>query len=186
MTNFFIKRAGFGIILLITGIIGLNTVFAGSLPKVGTSLPEFTITASDKDRSYLGVGAEKEFTFDNIKGRLVLIEIVGVYCPVCHKQFPKMRKLFFQIAKDKALAEKVKFLAITVGGNVNEIAYLKKQFKIPYPVVPDLKFKIHKLLGEPRTPFTILVKNDRKIVYAHLGLIGDFDKFLANIRKLAE
>ena len=165
---------------------GSAPAISGTLPEKGSVLPEFSMTApeAEGERNYLGIGNDPEFTFDKIKAEIVVLEIVGVYCPICHKQFPKMTQFFSRIEKDKVLSEKVRIVSIAAGNTDKEVAYLKKQFKLNYPVISDPKFDIHKALGEPKTPFTMLVTKDRKVVYTHLGMITDFDKFFSQIKEL--
>jgi len=165
---------------------GSVPAFSGTLPEKGSILPEFSMTAPEKEeeRTYLGIGNEPEFTFDKIKADIIVLEIVGVYCPVCHKQFPKMIQFFSRIEKDKAMSGKVCIVSVAAGNTAKEADYLKKQFKLSYPVIMDPKFDIHKALGEPKTPFTMVVTKDRKIVYTHLGMITDFDKFFSLIKEM--
>ena len=82
--------------------------------------------------------------------------------------------------------KKTKILAVAVGTNPIETAYFKKENKIPYPVIKDPKFEIYKLLGEPRTPFIMLVSRDKKVVFAHLGIIKDIDKFFLQIKNFVQ
>ncbi|MGE0082785.1 MAG: peroxiredoxin family protein [Desulfococcaceae bacterium] len=167
---------------------GSAPAFSGTLPEKGSKLPEFSMTApkAEEERTYLGIGNDPVFTFDQIKADIIVLEIVGVYCPVCHKQFPKMTQFFSRIEKDRSMSEKVRIVSICAGNTEKEVAYLKKQFKLNYPVITDPKFDIHKALGEPQTPFTMLVTKDRKIVYAHLGMITDFDKFFSMIKEMVQ
>ena len=187
MNRIFSQRLFFHIAMFSFLIAAYVPAAAGDQPKPGDKLPEFALNApaSSAELSYLGLAKTPTFEFDQLGADLVVMEIIGVYCPKCHLQYPKMKKLFHQVQKDRALAAKVKFLSIAIGANPAEVAFLRKQFQLPYPVTTDPLFEIHKKLGEPRTPFTMLVTKDGKIVYAHLGLIENFDKFLAEIRKQA-
>jgi peroxiredoxin len=119
-----------------------------------------------------------------VDGHLLLMEIIGVYCPQCHKQAPGFNRLFQRIEKDPKLKAKVKFLAVAAGGTATEIAYLRREFSIPFPVISDARFEIHKQLGEPRTPFTMLLDRNRKVVFAHVGIIEDLDAFFQKIAGL--
>ena len=74
-------------------------------------------------------------------------------------------------------------LAIAAGGNTNEIKYLYEQIQYSFPVVPDEKFEVHKLLGEPRTPFTLLVDPEGKVLYTHMGVIENVDAILKLINE---
>lgn len=185
------KKTIMRIIFLNLMIMSLCSVpaFSGTLPAVGSILPEFKLETpgSEKERSYLGIsGDEKSFSIDQAKYKLVLIEILGVYCPKCHIQHPVFNKLFHRIRKDPDMNKKIKMIGIAAGANPMEVEYLKKEYRIPYPIFKDPKFEIHKILGEPRTPFTMLVTSDKNIAFAHLGMIKDIDNFFLRMKKLVQ
>lgn len=161
--------------------------FAGkTILKKGDLLPGFTMKApaSEQDRLYLGIGNKETFSMKDIDARLVFLEILGVYCPKCHIQHPLFNKLFFRIKKDPELFKKVKFLGIAAGANPMEVEYVKKENRIPFPIITDQKYEIHKLLHEPRTPFTMIVTKDGTIEFAHLGIIKDIDELFQKIKKM--
>lgn len=176
-----------GVFSLIFGC-GLSPAFSGDLPSKGAFLPDFQLEApaSEQERRYLGIGPSPSFSIGQVEGRLFMVEIVGVYCPQCHIQFPRFNNLYHRIMKDPELKGKVKVFAVAVGANPTEIAYLKKESHIPYPVLQDPAFKIHKLLGEPRTPFTMLVNKNREVLFAHLGTMEDMDALYLKIRSLTK
>ncbi len=167
-------------------VLTLAPVFtlAGELPAVGTELPEFQLETpkSEEEQAYLGIKGSPSFSITQLKGELVLIEIIGVYCPRCHRQHPLFNKLFYRIKKNTEMYNKTKMIGIAVGANPIEVAYLKKEYRIPYPVIVDPNFEVHKVLGEPRTPFTMLVTKEKKVVLAHLGVIEDMDSFFLQIK----
>jgi hypothetical protein len=41
-------------------------------------------------------------------------------------------------------------------------------------------------LNEPLTPYTLVATREGKIIYAHLGLIEDMDKFFGTLKELAD
>ena len=57
-------------------------------------------------------------------------------------------------------------------------------------MIPDADFVVHKVLGQPRTPFFIVVKltgpQKMEVVYAHLGAHDNIETFLADVIKLAD
>jgi len=175
------------IYVLILGLLPISAL-SGSIPVAGSYLPEFQLEApsSQKDRAYLGIEGVEPFFVNQLNCQLIMIEIVGVYCPQCHIQMPLFNKLFYRIKRDADMYKKTRMLAIVVGANPTETAYFKKENRIPYPVIKDPKFEIHKLLGEPRTPFIMLVSKDKKVLFAHLGIIKDIDKFFQQIKKFLQ
>jgi hypothetical protein len=161
----------------------VETLWAGNPPKTGSTLPPIRLEApaGKQEIRYLGIGPGKTFTLAKVESQFVLIEIIGVYCPECHTQAPFFNQLFQRIQKDAAMAKKLKMMAIAVGATPMEVDYLKKEHQISFPIIEDQHFVIHKLLGEPRTPFTLLVAKDRKVLFSHLGVIQDLNKFLQQI-----
>jgi peroxiredoxin len=169
--------------LLWTGAAG--PAWCAGVPKKGDTLPAFELPApaSEKAREYLGIRQEK-FRPADISCRLLLLEVIGVYCPQCYRQAPLFNNLFNRIEKGK-LKGQVKMLALAAGGNENEIKYLYEQVQYSFPIVSDPQFAVHKLLGEPRTPFTLLVDPNGKVLHAHMGVVEDVDAFLKLINELA-
>ena len=158
-----------------------------SLPFVGSVLPRFQMESppDEADKKYLGIGKVGKFSLQQVQGQVFLVEIIGVYCPQCHKQAPGFNRLFQRIQKDPRLGSKVKMLAIAAGGSATELGYVKQEFPIPFPIIKDPQYEIHKLLGEPRTPFTLLIDRKGKVLFAHLGIIEDMDSFFNKIAALA-
>ncbi len=163
---------------------------AGSpaLPAAGSQLPTLKIEAAstEKDLRYLGLKAPQPFTVPQVEAPYVLIEIMSVYCPHCQAQAPLFNTLFNRIKKDSDLNGKLRMFAIAVGANNTEVEYMKKQYNITYPMLTDPEFKIHSMLGEPRTPFTIVAKKDMGVVYAHQGIIEDIDAFVLKLNELTK
>lgn len=159
--------------------------WCASLPKKGDTLPPFELPAPvpEKARDYLGI-TQSSFRLGDIPCRVLLLEVIGVYCPQCYRQAPIFNTLFNRIEKGK-LRGQVKMLALAAGGNDNEIQYLYEQVQYSFPIVPDPRFDVHKLLGEPRTPFTLLLDPKGKVLHTHMGVVEDIDAFLRLINDLA-
>lgn len=177
--------------ILIFLVLSCLAVFAGSAfcessPKEGETLPDMELTTptAETDQQYLGVN-EPTFKLRDIDAQVIVVEIIGVYCPYCYEQAPLFRNLFNRLQKGK-LKGKVKMLGIAAGGTAMEVDHLRKEGQYNYPLVQDPKYSIHKLLGEPRTPLTMLVDKEGKLLYVHPGIIKDIEPFYDRINKLAE
>ena len=76
----------------------------------------------------------------------------------------------------------MKLIGIGAGNNLLEIEVFKQNYNIPFPIFPDENFKIHKALGEVRTPSFIALKMEgdgsHEIVHTHLGGLTDARAFL--------
>ncbi len=64
--------------------------------KTGDLFPKISLQApSDpEDRRYLGLSEGKTFTLDNVKGNLVLVEMMNVYCSSCRTEAPRYNKIY--------------------------------------------------------------------------------------------
>ena len=80
-------------------------------------------------------------------------------------------------------------IGIGAKDDVYYVDYYKKTFKVQFPLFPDEDRTIHKMVGEPPTPFFIAVKisdsGKEEIIYTHLGKIPPVDEFIAELQKRA-
>lgn len=174
-----------GLTFLIWTIL-TNPAWTKNLPTVGSTLPPLRLDSpvAKEERKYLGIKPGDHFSLGQVNSPFLLIEIIGVYCPVCHTQAPLFNHLFLRIQKEPALAQKVKMMAIAVGATPMEVSYLKKEFRISFPIIKDPNFAIHKILGEPKTPLTMMVTKEGKVLFVHPGAVEDLEGFLLRIKKI--
>jgi hypothetical protein len=177
-----------GILAAMAGWTGAGLCGTATTPREGGQLPLLRLSSpkSQKDCDYLGVAAGQPFGLAEVTADLIVLEIIGVYCPQCHRQRPHINRLFHRIGKDARLAEKVKFLGIAVGASAMEAAYLVRDARIPYPIITDESFVVHKQLGEPRTPFNLVTTRDGRVLWVHLGIIEDMSAFYTRLKSLAD
>lgn len=154
------------------------------LPEPGKTLAPLRLTApaDPAGKKALGLdGPGTEFSLSDLKTELILMEVIGVYCPQCFKQAPEFNQLYERLNKGK-MKGRVAMFALAAGGTDLEIAQLLTGGQYLFPVVADTKYEGHKLLGEPQTPFTILCRPDGSVLFTHLGIITDIDGFYAEIK----
>lgn len=136
---------------IIVGMLGLICFFpcfyigetlAADLPKAGVILPEIRLESPSKktELRYLGLGPGKTFTPEHVDAKMVLIEILGVYCPECHRQMHVLNQLFNWIERDPLRSKKVKLMALAAGATAKEVDYFKKEHRISFPVIKDQYF----------------------------------------------
>ncbi len=148
--------------------------------KTGDLFPAIPLqTPSDpEDRRYLGLSDGKTFTLDNIKGNLVLVEMMNVHCSTCRAQAPEYNKLYALIEGDPKTKGQIKVLAIAAGNGDEEVKEFRDKYKVPFPLIPDPGFSMHRAIGSSPTPFSIYVRQDisgrmGRVIDTHLGPIFD-------------
>jgi thiol-disulfide isomerase/thioredoxin len=166
----------------------------GETKPMGFAIPfpnlTFTQPLTKEEQTYLGIPKKAKFSFLEIKGALILVEIISTYCINCQRQAPIFTELYSSIEKDPKLKGKVKMIGIAAGNNPGEVETFKKAYQIPYPIFSDPKFDAHMALGGPRTPFTLWVRKDTQgngmVVSTHLGLTESAEKVLAETRAVLQ
>lgn len=157
---------------------------AGDLPQAGDHFPalEFPAPADARAATVLGVPPGKPFAVQDVRAELVLVEVIGVYCAFCVEQLPSFNRLHARLVK-AGLSGRIKMLALAAGGTPQETQLLGKEYA--YPVLPDESYALHRILGEPKTPFTLLVDRQGVIRFVHLGVLRDLDGLYALMKQLA-
>ena len=182
----------FFIVMAVCALTFYSSALAAKLPPVkGAILPEINLDVPSKhsDRNYLDLPASGFFKIDEIKARVVIIEIFSMYCPHCQKGAPEVNELYRMIKDSPNLKGKVKLIGIGAGNSPYEVEVFRKTYNIPFPLFADGDFSIHTVLGEVRTPYFIGVKiNDdgtHKVFYSKLGGVKKADQFLKMILRLS-
>jgi len=170
------------------------TVSAGAAevkpPQVGQEFPDVELSKPviAGELKYLGLSGSGSFRINQIKADVVIVEIFSMYCPHCQAEAPAVNKLYPLIEDNAALRGKIKMIGIGTGNSIYETDIFRKKYSVKFPLVPDGDFKIHKIMGEVRTPYFIVVKLKGKkadVIYSKAGALGDNKTFLKEIIKSA-
>ena len=152
-------------------------VKGGKLPMINLQIPK-----DSNEKMYLGLSGSGFFRIPQIRAQAVIIKIFNLYCPICQSTAEAMTDFYHQIQNNPNFKNKIKLIGIGVGNSPSEVEVFKETYKVPFPVFPDEDFRIHKALGEVRTPFFIAIKIERdgfhEIVHTHLGGLTDVKAFL--------
>jgi peroxiredoxin len=160
---------------------------AGTPLRIGGRLPAIRLPFPKEagEKSYLGVSGQGPFRIHQIRTTVILIEIFSLYCPQCQASAPEVNALYQIIEQIPDIKDRIKMIGIGAGNSVLEVNTFKNQHGVPFPLFPDPDFKIHKHLGEVRTPYFIVVKikKDRtsEIVHLREGALGVAEIFLQKI-----
>ena len=141
-------------------------------PQVGGTLPDMKLQK-----------------LDDSKAQVLIIQIFSMYCPYCQKDAPNMNRFFGLIENNPKFKGKIKILGIGAGNTQFEVDTFKKKYKVQFPLIPDADFTIHKIVGEVRTPYFIVVKlngpKKMEVIYSKLGGHENVEAFLAEIVQLS-
>ncbi len=142
------------------------------------------------DRNYLGLPEGDTFKLAQIDARLIVVQVYSMYCPICQREAWKVNDLFSLIVNSEKTANKVKFLAIGAGNTEFEIDFYRTAYNSAYPLFSDGDYRLHKRLGEVRTPYFYMLKRYKKgrlqQVYAKAGAFESPEAFMDLIIKQLE
>ncbi len=150
-------------LLLIPALIlvaATPSAIEGKPPVPGAALPQLTLPAPPEEsaRAYLGISGASDFTAAEIAAEVLLIEIFSMYCPHCQREAAMVNEMFARIEADPRLRSKVKMIGIGAGNTPLEVDFFRRTYGVRFPLFPDPDFRLHKQLGEVRTPYFIGVK----------------------------
>jgi len=173
------------VVAIVILLVLLNSqAFGGKTPQKGDTLPDINIPVpkSDADKDYLGLKGGAFFTIPRIKAPVVIIEIFSMYCPYCQREAPEVNRLYRLIENNPALKGKIKLIGLGTGNTKFEVEVFRKNYTVPFPLVPDEDFTVHKGFGEVRTPYFIGVRinadGTHQVFYSKLGGFGAAEQFL--------
>lgn len=154
----------------------------GAWPAVSLPLP-----VDPMERNYLGVKEGDAFTVGDIAAEIVIVQIFSMYCPICQREAARVNQLHALINQRGDLSRKLKIIGIGAGNSSFEVDYYRRNYAIPFPLFADGDFEIHKKIGEVRTPYFFMLKQDdrkqTRVAYVHSGVFQTPEDFLEEIMK---
>jgi peroxiredoxin len=183
------------IIIFVSWIFGVYLIKAEAktikLIKVGDFFPEvpMQVPEDSKERAYLGLTEGRTFTLKQVKADLVLVEILNVYCPICQLQASVYNNLYNLIENDPKTKGRIKLIGIAAGNGKLEVKDFRDKRHVPFPILPDQYFEMHRAIGGSRTPFTIYVRQDPSgqagvVAKTHLGANRNYKQLFVDSRRL--
>ncbi len=177
------------IVGLLFSALVFPTLAANKPPEKGEVLPAISLSIPKNldERNYLGLSGGGLFKIPQIKAKAVIVQIFSMYCPYCQKDAPGVNELYRLIENNPDTKNKVKLIGIGAGNSSYEVEVFKKKYNVPFPLFPDNDFTIHKVCGEVRTPYFMVVKinedGTHQIVHTQLGNYPGAEPFLELVLK---
>ncbi|MDQ7786288.1 MAG: TlpA disulfide reductase family protein [Thermodesulfovibrionales bacterium] len=185
-----------GLLILTSISMSLFTLAIFCLPADSLSKPpdfcdsllklRFNDTLPAEEQQYLGITGKNVFRISDMKGTIFVIEVFSTYCIGCPKDVPVINETYSSLKNDPGLRENVRVFSIAIGNNRTEAENYKKERKILYPVLTDYDFDVHKTLGNPRVPYTLIVRKTSKgrctVEYSHQGILPSTDLILKKLK----
>src|SRR4030066_2269431 len=177
------------VVILLLSTLALSASSANKPPEKGEVLPvmNLPIPKNPDEKNYLGISGSGLFKIPQIKAKVVIIEIFSMYCPYCQKDAPGVNELYRLIENNPDIKNKIKLIGIGAGNSHYEVEVYKKTYQVPFPLFPDKDFTIHKVCGEVRTPYFIVIKINEdgihQIVHSQLGEYPGAEPFLELVLK---
>jgi len=185
-----------GLIILLIVFMSIFSLAFFCLPAASLSNPpdscgsllglKFHDTLPAEEQKYLGITGKNVFTLSDIQGTIFIIEVFSTYCTSCPRDVPVINEVYSSIKNDPGLRENVRVFSIAIGNNRTEAENYKKELKIFYPVLTDYSFAAHKALGNPRVPYTLIVRKTSggrcTVEYSHQGVLTSADLILNELK----
>ncbi|MFP4071632.1 MAG: peroxiredoxin family protein [Desulfovibrionales bacterium] len=152
----------------------------------GGDFPDVQLNLSG-DRAvarYLEVPPADSVPLSEVGARGIIINIYSLYCPPCHREAPLLNNLYRMI-KEMGLEDDLKLIGIAVGNNEQEVSAYRERHKVPFPLLMDPDYTIHKQVGSVPVPsfYAVLLQCDGgpQVVLSKIGEVEDEKKFLEDV-----
>jgi peroxiredoxin len=171
---------GGGLVFVLLALLLLPVMDApGESPsrplRIGDVLPSlsFSDSLTSAERSYLGVGQRKAVSIQNIQAHVIVLYLLNSHCPICANSVSGFREVFERIEENPELKKRTRIVGIGAGDTPVEVSTFREHHAIPYPLIPDPEYHLHKLLKQPNVPFILVARKDSKgrfiVVRLHSG-----------------
>jgi len=140
----------------------------------GQKVPDFVFTTT--------VG--KEFSSEELKGKVVLLNFFATWCPTCMKEMPALQKQVWEkYGDDKA------FFLVSIGReqNMKKMKNFKKEKGYDFQFAPDTGRIIYSKFADKYIPRNVVVDKEGTIVYQSTGYTeGEFKDMMEVIKSELE
>ncbi|MFC0214902.1 redoxin domain-containing protein [Paenibacillus chartarius] len=152
------------VILAVIAVIGLFTIISNlssgpvKYPQVGDKAPDFSLTGLDG----------KPYKLSDLKGKSVILNFWGTYCPPCKDEMPALQRAY-----DKWKAQGVEYVGANIGENAITVKGFMDQNKLTLPIWMDPEQTVRKQYGVSEYPTTFFISADGRIARKQVGGMTD-------------
>jgi peroxiredoxin len=136
-------------------LLAMTVAAAAQSPRTFPDLP-LTGPLTDAQKVYLGVDANP-FRLSEIKADILFIEGYSMYCPICQQDAPALNALFQRLGETDPEG-RIRVIGLGLGNTEFETSFYQDKFNVPFPLIKDEDYAIHKALGEPVAPTYYIVR----------------------------
>ncbi len=154
-------------------------VAVSNVPRMQNGIPRTNLpmppTKPLADLSWVTTDGQPA-TFGSLKGKVVILDFWGTYCPPCRDEIPHLNEL-----QAKYGTEKLQVIGLNVGGDEDKpkIPAFVKEFKITYPIAFPEDAMLQFVCGDDdRIPQTAVFDPDGKMVTKIVGFDASVKKQL--------
>lgn len=130
----------------------VDSMYATTLPKVGTAAPDFKLKTIDG----------KTFQLSKLRGHFIVLDFWASWCPDCRRDMPDAKRIY-----EHDSAKGVEFVGVSFDTDKEAWANAVSKYGIGYTQVSELKkmreTEIYKTYGIKWIPSYIIVDPDGKI-----------------------
>lgn len=118
--------------------------------EVGEIAPDFTLPTLEG----------QAITLSELKGKAVIVNFWGTYCPPCVREMPLIQEKYEKY-KDQGL----EIVAVNIGENkVTISAFLRRLSNIDFPIAMDPKRDLTKVYDIGQMPATVFIRPDGTVI----------------------
>lgn len=144
-------------------IVGNLTSGTVKYPKIGDKAPDFALAGMDGKIDKLS----------NHKGKTVLLNFWGTFCPPCKAEMPAIQRQY-----EKWKPQGMEVLAVNLDPGKETVQSYLNQYGIDLPVLLDSREEVRKKYGVSQYPTTFFIQSDGTI---HSIVVGEMvESFIEN------
>lgn len=117
-------------------------------PQVGEEAPDFKLTTLDG----------KEVQLSEMRGKAVMLNFWGTWCPPCRTEMPAMQKIY-----EKYKSKGFEILAVNIAETDIAVSNFAHQYKLTFPIPMDRNKEVVRLYKIGPLPSSIFIDAQGKI-----------------------